>query len=78
MTSSPPLLAALRSVEAHRNRAASRAMLEGDIGLEGLSPKEAPAAREYPGAGVGAGSGEGPWRGVLGVGDALGRPLPRD
>lgn len=23
-------------------------MLEGDIGLEGLPPKEDPAAREYP------------------------------
>lgn len=32
-------------------------MLEGDIGLEGLSPKEDPAAREYPGAAQG---GEGP------------------
>lgn len=35
----------------------SCAMLEGDIGLEGLSPKEDPAAREYPGAAQG---GEGP------------------
>lgn len=29
-------------------------MLEGDIGLEGLPPKEAPAAGEYPGAAQGA------------------------
>lgn len=37
-------------------------MLEGDIGLEGLPPKEDPAAREYPEAareGDAGGGGEG-------------------
>lgn len=50
-------------------------MLEGDIGLEGLPPQEAPAAGEYPGAAQG---GEGPGRGGSGVGDVRGQRLPRD
>lgn len=50
-------------------------MLEGDIDLEGLSPKEAPAAREYPGAARGP---RDPERGSIGVGHARERPLPRD
>lgn len=47
-----------RASGAHRSRAASPAMLAGDIGLEGLPPKEDPAAREYPeAAGRGRGGG---------------------
>ena len=49
-----PLLSWIPWSGAHRSRAVSRAMLEGDIGLEAVTPKEAPAAGEYPGAGGGA------------------------
>lgn len=53
----------------------SRAMLEGDIGLEAVTPKEAPAAGEYPGAAWGR---EGPGCGGSGVGVFRGQRLPRD
>lgn len=50
-------------------------MLEGDLGLEGLSPKEAPAAREYPER---RGGRETPKCGCLGAWDPGGEPLPWD
>lgn len=50
-----PLLCRIPWSGAHRSRAVSRAMLEDDISLEALTPKEAPAAGEYPGPVRGAG-----------------------
>lgn len=66
MTLSPPLLDAARPGRTGTGQL-SRAMLEGDIDLEGLSPKEAPSAREYPGAAAGSGARD-PERGGVGVG----------
>lgn len=70
-----PLLSWIPWSGAHRSRAVSRAMLEGDIGLEAVIPKEAPAAGEYPGAAQGR---EGPGCGGSGVGVFRGQRLPRD
>ncbi|XP_069918333.1 anoctamin-1 isoform X6 [Oryctolagus cuniculus] len=47
-----PLLARPRASGAHRSRAASSAMLEGDVGAQGPCPQEAPAAQAVGGEGA--------------------------